>query len=489
MSRTPLAAVLTALALASWVTLSQSQGDSPARALLAEATAPADLRARLLAHAEARLATDRAGAGEAWNYSGWSHWRGGQPDSAILAWRRALELRGDPQDRYDLADALLERRAPGDIDEAVAMLETGLPEAQAGSARTGSWYRALLGWGHLLAGDEERARERFAEMEPDLTKRPLWRYRMGRAALTGPDTRTAIILLRTLAVASRAQDAEVMRLLESAAQRLGQPDAMLRDLTEKIAARDRIEDAVVSRVNGRRIKFTASDGFPLSGVLLESKRSGRHRTAIVVLAPEDTLADFDSLGIALRESGLHTLLLQPRGSGWSAAPACPLPVAWRGREQAMLERTALDVGEAVRAVRLATRNADTTTVVVAASRSVALAGALAAGRDRRVRALVLLSPEPDAVDAGAMLAALARRPLPLFLQQTSEDFPNFAMMERAYQAADRPASRVSEARVAGRGAAAFKFDPRVTPRFVVWLESALAPPAKKATPPARPRKG
>jgi len=488
MSRAPLAAVLALLALAWWATPSHPQGDSPAQALLVEATSPADLRARLSAQAEARLATDRAGAGEAWHYAGWSHWRAGQPDSAILAWRRGLELRGEAQDRYDLADALLERRSPGDIDEAVAMLETGLPEVQASSANAASWYRALLGWGHLLAGDEDKARERFAEMEPELTKRPLWRYRMGRAALTGSDTRTAVLLLRTLAVASRGQDAEVMRLLESAAQRLGQPDAMLRDLTERIAARDRIEDMVVQRVNGRRIKFSASDGYPLSGVLLESKRSGRHRTAIVVLAPEDTLADFDSLGIALRESGLHTLLLQPRGSGWSSAPACPLPAAWRGREQLMLERTALDVGEAVRAVRLATRNADTTAVVVAASRSVALSGALAAGRDPRVRALVLLSPDPDAVDRGTMLAAIARRPLPLFLQQTPEDFPNAALMERTYQAADRAASRLSEARVPGRGATAFRYDARVTPRFVVWLESALAP-AKKATPPARPRKG
>jgi hypothetical protein len=489
MFRFRIAAVFTLLAALAGVATALAQDRTAAQALLDEATSPADLRARLVAYAKAHATTDAPGAGEAWFYAGSSWWRSGDVDSAVLAWRKAVELRGEAQDRYELAEALLERRAPGDTDAALEMLEQTMTQVAMDSPRLAPRYRALIGWGQLLAGKDEQARATLAEPEPELSKRPLWRYRMGRVALSGDDSRRALMLLMTLGVASRGTDAEVMKLLDAAAQKLGQPDAVLRDMTGRITLRDEIEDKVVARIEGRRIKFLASDGYPLSGVLLESTSPGRHRTAIVMLAPEDTLSDFDSLGVALRESGLHTLLLQPRGSGWSAAPECPLPVAWRGREERLLRRSALDIVDAVRAVRLATKNADTTEVVVAASRAIALSGAIAAQRNPRVRALILLSPDPDPVDRGALLASIAKRPLPLFLQQTAEEFPNFPYMERLYNAADRPASRISEARVMGRGAVAFRFDSRVTPRFVSWLNDALAPPVKKATPPAPPRKG
>jgi len=483
------AAVFAALAVTALAAPVHAAPLSAARSLLLEATGSADLRARLVGYATAHEATDRAGAGEAWNLAGWSWWRGTQPDSAILAWRRANELRGFYEDRYDLAEALLERQAPGDIDSALAQIELALGQARAESPAAAVRFRALLAWGQLLAGELVKSRALFDEVEAEITKAPLWRYRMARAALTGPDQAKAIMLLRPLAIDSRAQDGEVVKLLEAAAQRIGQRDALDRDMIERLEKRDAIEEQVVARVQGRRIKFASNDGFPLSGVLLEAKGAGRHRTAIVMVAPEDTLADFDSLAIAMRATGLHTLLLQVRGSGWSVAPECPLPTAWRGREEFMQHRVARDVRDAVRAVRVSTRNADTNSVVVVASRSLAFSGVLAAAHDARVKALVLLSPDPDPVDRGAFLATLARRPLPVFLQQTYEDFPNFPLYERAYQSTPRAASRLSDGRAPGHGAIALKFDRRITPRFVQWLGESLAPPAKKATPPAPPRKG
>ena len=453
-----------------------------AQSALRQATSPADLRARLTTYAAGAEKSDANDAGEAWYYAGESWRRGGQPDSAIIAFRRARDLRNGYEDRYALADALFARQAPGDVDEGVKLCRAAVTEAQVESARTAARFNALLAWGELLAGDFDGSRTLFASVEADVTREPEWRYRYGRALLTGPDIGKAIQVLRPLGVASRAQAQDVMELLQHAAERFQQTGALDRDLADRMKARDEIEERVVTRVQGRRIKFAASDQFPLSAVLLEAAGGGRHRPAIVMLAPEDTLADYDSLGVALRGAGFHALLVSPRGSGWSVAPSCPLPFAWRGREEELLRRSARDVRDAVRASALAAK-ADTSGYVLIASRSMALAGALAASQDSRVRALVLLSPDPNAVDRGVLTATLAKRKLPVFIQQTMEDFLNAEVIDDAYHASVESSSRVSDGHSGGHGAIAFKMDARVTPRFVQWLNDALSPPR------SQPRKG
>ena len=456
---------------------------TPVQAALAGATGPGDLRARLIAFANGAGKSDPNSAGEAWHWAGESWRRGAKPDSAIAAYRRANALRGTFDDRYVLADALLARQAPGDIDEALKILQGSLPEAQSESHEVAVYYSALLAWGKLLAGDLEGSRNDFAGVERDISRDPLWRYRSGRAALTGPDTPKAIQLLRPLAVASRGQAQDVMELLQHAAERVGQTEMLDQDLAARMQSRDQIEERVVTAMQGHRVKFASADRFPLSGVLLEAPGSGRHRVAIVMMAPEDTLADFDSLAVALRSSGLHTLLVAARGSGWSVGPSCPLPYSWEGREESLLRWTARDAREAVRATALATK-ADTSGYVLVVSRSLALAGAEAAATDKRVRALVLLSPNPDPVDRGELVATLAKRKIPVFIQQTIEDFENAEITDAAYHASAESASRVSDGHSGGHGAIAFKMDSRVTPRFRQWLADALS-----ASPRSQPRKG
>ena len=456
---------------------------TPVQAALAGATGPADLRGRLTVYANGEGRKDPNSAGEAWHWVAESWRRGANPDSAIDAYRRANTLRGNFEDRYALADALFSRQAPGDIDEALKIVQASLPEAQAESGMLAVKFSALLAWGKLLAGDLEESRTLFEGLERDLTRDPEWRYRYGRAELTGPNTPKAIQLLRPLAVASRGQAEDVMQLLQRAADRLQQTEMMDQDLAEKMKARDDVEDRVVTAIQGRRIKFAASDGFPLSGVLLAAAGPGKHRAAVVMMAPEDTLADFDSLGVALRAAGLHTLLVAARGSSWSVGPTCPLPYTWGGREEAMLRQTARDVRDAVRATALAAK-ADTSGIVLVVSRSLALSGAIAAARDSRVRALVMLSPNPDDVDRGEMVATLAKRRIPVFIQQTIEDFPNAEIIDATYHASAESASRVSDGRSGGHGAIAFKMDAKVTPRFRQWLADALS-----SSPRPQPRKG
>jgi hypothetical protein len=202
-----------------------------------------------------------------------------------------------------------------------------------------------------------------------------------------------------------------------------------------------------------------------------------------MMSPRDTVADFDSLTVALGRQGFAVMLADARGSGWAVGASCPLPEAWRGREQALLRRSALDARDAVRALAKLAR-LDTGTVVLVGSRDMALAAAEAAADDRRVRALVLLSPDPDPVDRGTLVATLARRRLPAFLQQTAEDFPSFEFTDLDLHACDEHASRVSDAMTGGSGAVAFRGDPRVMPRFEQWLAEAMRLPAKPATPPS-----
>jgi len=456
---------------------------TPAQVVIRQATSPADLRARLLDYVAGAEKSAPNDAGEAWYDLGESWRRGGQPDSAITAFRRAQELRNGYEDRYALADALFARQAPGDIDAGMKICQAAVVEAQTESARTAARFNALLAWGELLAGEFDQSRALFASVEVDVTRDAEGRYRYGRALLTGSDLGKAIQVLRPLAVASRGQAQDVMQLLQRAAEKFGQTEGLDRDLAQRMKSRDEVEERVVTRVQGRRIKFATSDRFPMAAVLVAASGGGRHRPAIVMMAPEDTIADYDSLAVALRSAGFDAVLVSPRGSGWSVDPSCPLPYAWRGREEAMLRRSARDVRDAVRASALAAK-ADTSSFVLIASRSMALAGALAAEQDRRVRALVLLSPDPDPIDRGVLVATLAKRKLPVFIQQTMEDFPNAEVIDAAYHASVESASRVSDGHSGGHGAIAFKMDPRVTPRFVQWLNDALT-----ASPRSQPRKG
>jgi hypothetical protein len=289
-------------------------------------------------------------------------------------------------------------------------------------------------------------------------------------------------------VASRGQDADLVQLMQKAAELAGLSTAMSKDLVDLLATRDRVEQRVIDRMGGRRIRFAASDGFALSGVAIVPSGVTRPRAAIVMMSPSDTVADFDSLATTLQAGGCAVLLMDARGSGWAVGPDCPLPEAWRGREEALLHRSALDVRDGVRALSL-TAKIDTGTVVLVASGEMALAAAEAAERDRRVRALVLLSPDPDPVDRGVLPATLARRPLPTFFQQTAEDWPNYEITDLALHAARERFSRISDARSPGVGAVAFQHDVRVAPRFTQWLKEALAAPPLPGPPPARPRKG
>lgn len=474
-----------ALGLAAASPLRAELPKTPVRAVLVDAKTPEELRARLRARA-ASVGDDRDAAGEAWSFAGQSHDHSSEPDSAIACFRRASQSRGIDEDVLRLADALLKRRAEGDVAEARAVLEAGRSRAESGVVNL---YDARLAWYEFLSGHADSAMRAFAPMEQRLGSLPAWRYRMGVALLEGGNPRRAYTMLEPLAVASRTEDREVMKVVKKIADVTLQAKRISEEIDKGILRRDRADAVVIEGLDGRGVRFKANDLFPLGGVMIPAPKTTRPRTAVVLVAPGDSLEPYDSLAVALRRAGLATVLLDVRGSGWSVAESCPLPDTWRGREERLQRLVARDVSAAARALAEAIP-ADTTRILLVAVGSNAAIAAQAATLDPRIQALVLVSPIVAPVELGPMRARLARTALPVFYQLGAEDYPNTEQNEILLHAADERASRVVENRSTPGGPAAFRRDPKTSARLVDWIKTSLAKPRKAAgARPTRPRPG
>jgi tetratricopeptide (TPR) repeat protein len=454
--------------------------------LLTECPSRETLRASLLEHARAVEGTDPMSAGEALFYAGTSYERAARLDSALGCYERAVRLRGNPAERLAYADALLRRGAEGDLGAARALLDSSLAQAGVEDESAAFDYRARLAWLDVLAGKAARAAEGFAPLEAGLRRDPLWGYRMGRAWLEADNAPRAAALIEPLALQSRGQDADLLSLLERATALQGAPGSMAARIDRLVRARDEYERRLVDRLGGRRVRFAASDGFALGGVVVASP-AGR-RAAIVLCSPGDTLAAYDSLATALARAGWCVLLADLRGSGWSVGPDCPLPDTWVGREDALQATCARDVREALRALALAAR-ADTSRYVVIGVGPSAPIAVEAAALDPRAQALVLLSPLPAPVERGTMRGRIRRMQRPIFFSSAAEDYAQFELTDALYQAGNRPLSRVADARGQGHGAWPLRQDPAAVARLIRWLDERMPPRGRPAPRPAGPRRG
>lgn len=433
---------------------------------------PAHMRASLLAYADSAAAADRFGAGEAWEALGesWSH--AGRRDSAVVAFRHAVELRGAREEQLGLVDALLARRGPGDVAGARERLVPLAREVEAEGAAEQAQVLGRLAWAQTLDGAADSARIVFARVGAALTGSSEWRYRMARAFAPADPRRTVDLLLPN-AVQSRGTDREVMHMLREGARQGGVEQRLDATIGAGVAARDAREKRLLATLGARRVRLPASDGFALSGVLFEPRPVRRHAPAVVVLmSPADTIAAYDSLATRLAGHGLPTLLLDVRGSGWSVDASCPTPEAWAGREDAMHDRTALDVRDAIAALAVEC-GADSTRALVVGAGAMATDAVEAAERDRHVRALLLVSPNPAPADRAVTAWRLARLQLPVFFQTAPEDYDvTLEITEALYQAGNRAQSRQVDASVPGHGVAVFRADPELAARFLSWLDAA-----------------
>lgn len=466
---------------------------TPAEVILSRAVSPADLRARLDSLASATATADPIVAGEARYYQGMSFARGGQLDSAIVAYRSAVSLRHDREELLELADVRLLRQAPGDAAAVLLELAPALAEASGENSFSQVQVQRRLAWAHFLAGHADTAAALFSGTEDMPGLRLEWRYRMALPALETGAARKAFEWLFPVAVASRKQDPDVMRQLERAARAIGGAQNPGAAVDAELRRLDMNEQRLFESWGGRRVLFAGTDGFPLLGFVVparESSRPARAVGAVVLMAPTDTLAAYDSLAITLREHGIATILVPARGSNWAVAPGCPLPEAWEGREEQLQHQSARDVRRALGQLAAATP-IDTTRYLVVGVSSTSVSAVEAARLDRRVRALLIVSPFASPVDRGPMCADLAATRVPAFFQIALEEFDTSSgVADLLYQAGNRSASRVVEGTTAGTGAAQYRADATLLQRFLGWLEGALkAPPPARATPRAARRKG
>ena len=253
-------------------------------------------------------------------------------------------------------------------------------------------------------------------------------------------------------------------------------DYLQRVLTAEIQQRDQIEQDLLTDLGGRRVGFRGSNGFPLGGTVLASRRATRARGAVVVVAPGDTLALYDSLAVGLQRMGFAVMLLDPRGSGRSVAPSCPLPDSWRGREVVMQEAVAGDVAVAARALGRET-GSDTTQYLVVGVGVTGPIAIQAAARDRGVRALMVVSPSASPTDRGSLRAAISSLTCPIYFQTSPEDFTTWDLIDALYEATDRRASRVADSEKFGTRAALFRRGGAIFTRFDRWLSEAWPRPA------------
>ena len=487
-----------ALALALWSAVGLACASAPARAgepptrtmtLLTVCPTPAALRARLAAYADSARSGDPYGAAEARYEIGRSFFRAGLTDSAIINLEEAMTLRGSDEERLALLIALEARGRSTDLERVIGLIHASLAGSDIASQLT--YWRGHLAWALFLAGRADSAHTIASSVASEANWTLEWQERFGLIAAAHGDARDAFVRLLPVARAARGQAAEVTAALARASAELPSADRDRADrLMENLTApEDRAERGWLAKAGASRLDFAARDGFPLGAIVFPAASVTRRRAAIVVMAHGDSLADHDSLGVVLARTGLTVMLLEPRGSGHSVAPSCPLPWAWRGREEKLEATVARDVLDALRA--LARRMPiDTSAYVVAGIGPTAGIAIEAGSLDPRAGALLLVSPEPPPSEQGRACARLAKMRRPVFFQTSPEDAIDwFEVIDALYQSGNRSASRQADAVGRGRRAIQYRYDPALGERFRRWLGDVLPEHARRAPRPERPRRG
>lgn len=462
---------------------------SPVQNLLFAGNSPADLRVRLLAHADS-AANAPLDAGEAWHFAGRSWARGGSADSALVAYLRAHRLRANIEDAIAAADLLLATGTRADADSARALLAPVLVELAGTGGGVAEEVRLRDAWVRAMTGDVEALRTAVAPRtgvlfrpHTDLPNRALWAGRFAPIALAVGNDDAAWRLVSPLAVASRGRDPFLTRLAREASA--GRPFAGSFDQWLAAACRraDSLETAALRRHGVKPLAVRAADGVALHAWYVP----GRPGAAIAVVAApaeqEDAIA-CDSLLVQLRRAGLALAVLDPRGVRGSASEKDPSPVHWLGHEEAVARQLARDMGAALTAAARAGGVSAPRALAVGPGAN-ALAAVLACGADPRFRAVLLAGPDIASVDRGWVRASLARSATPAFFETGPEDVTGNEAIDRIVAALPAAQTRVVDSRAPGRGAALFRAGPTEGARVAAWLTGALKP--RPATPPARPR--
>lgn len=408
----------------------------------------------------------------------------GQGDSAIVCYRRAVERRGAAEELLRAMDALFRRAARGDAEECLRLAD------RIGAAPGGSDLdkRTRQAWAWHLNGRSEEAWKVFSRIDRALSQDPLWLLRMGQVAFHQGQDFKAYGYLHSVCMASRGASDEARKHVIQVLDRLGTSAHFDDELAYQLGRRAVPYDAYVKGFGARRIRFSGRDRAPLGGALFAPDGSRRLPGVVALIAPDDSLPSWDSLGVRLREAGFAALFVDGRGSRTSISPNCPLPAAWAGRRGAMTRLTAEDASEGFRALGLAARVDTTRYTLIAAGTSV-YAALLAAEADPRIESLVLVSPEPERFERGPAIEIARRIRVPIFFVQSRLDRLNGQWLDPLYRAAPGGVSRVADETRGGPGPDALRSDAIATERLTRWLREKKPARAKAAPPRGERRPG
>lgn len=454
-----------------------------AEPLLLSGATPAEVRAHLAAFA-ASVENPRREA-EAIYFEGMSYERAAMADSAIACYRRADARAKFPTAHRALEQALLRRRSPGDLKAAIAMLEQDQKQSDEEGLEGLRNDPSLLGWAYILAGEPKRGMAILKPLQAKLAGDPIWRYRFARGYFDTALYGEALPLLLDLAQDSREQDREVVHMLAVIEKRMG-PNSHLHDrVTQMLHHHDDQEREALEALHARRVRLRAEDGTLIGGALFADSTGAPQRAAVVLAAIGDDLTAYDSLTTALRHAGFATLVLDPRGSGWSVQPDVALPDTWEGRQEPLERLVAADVSTAIGALGRLMR-VDTTACVGIGVGSMAPVMIAAAANDSRIAALALLDPLTAPVDRGPTLARYRAAQVPTYLQMGLRGRFEKTFADTLSRAGAPQSLRIATSTTQGFGAGEFGAL-GVTPAFVRWLDEVVPPhggrhPARRSTP-------
>lgn len=456
---------------------------SPVQNLLYRAKDPADLRAQLAAHRDSVAATDSLDAAEAWYWLGVSHERAGHRDDAIAAYRRAHAVRANPEDALGLADLLLLRGTRADGAEAARLLEPLRERFASDRTPRGASIRLRAAWAAAVAGDADAGCRAVLERPADLLnpkapvpQQSLWTVRFAPLLFErGHAAEGAALLSRALA-SSRARDTALVRLARARAVAIP-PAATVARLADSALA--------VSAAGAplRPLTVRAKDGARLAAWLLRTKPGAP--LALIAVTPEaESFAEADSLIAQLYRAGISVAIVDPRGSRASASASTPYPHAWAAKDDAFQQQLARDLSAAIAPATAAMRT-NPARVCVIAEGPLAMAAALAARDDARVRSVVLVGAAPSGAERGCLVATLTASRVPVFFQQGPEDVYGNEVIDRIASLLPSRQVRVADSQWTGHGFALFRAGAKEGERLTSWLADEWT--SRPATPRSRPR--
>ena len=425
------------------------------------------LRQQLRAYADSVGREAPIEAGEAWRFLADSYARAGETDSALAIAERAIELRGDVEERVLTADLLLERSREGDLARVSELLAGARMQVADGPAARRAPISMRMAWALQRMGRAREAADLAAEDLAWIAASPAWALRLAPSLETLPARRRPWRTLLDAAVHARGRDSSLVRIAERAAAAAAPESAAL--LRDRVAAMHRAEQAFAEARGGRLAGWTAGSAvwhLPPVG-------AARGRVLLVLPSSVPSIVEADSLLRMLHGLQLEVLAV----SGVAVPPEVGASGIGRERaERALAAELRTLLGPASGRAR---------PVVVMSGEELAWPAVQAACEPAAAAALVLLTPWPSVIDRGPLAHLLEASGVPLFIQTAPEAILGNEYADRLAAQLPMRQVRVADGLARGLGVVMLRQDPAALRRLRAWMDEALKSP--HATPPRRRR--